>query len=70
MVFIRHRRLEDSPFTTLDESKNMPFSLQNSFLAIFMLISQRPVQRRGIGEKCSFATRRLSPKVNKVTDLF
>ena len=29
------------------------------------------LQRRGIGEKCGFfATRWLSPKVNKVTDLF
>ena len=32
----------------------MPFFLQNSFLAIFRLISQKPVQRTGIGEKCGF----------------
>ena len=32
----------------------MPFFLQNSFLAILMLISRKPVQRRGIGEKCGF----------------
>ena len=36
------------------------FFLQNSFLA--MLINRKLVQRRGIGEKCSFfATRRRSP---------
>ena len=29
----------------------MPFFLKNSFLAIFTLISQKPVQRRGIVEK-------------------
>ena len=28
----------------------MPFFLQNSFLAILMLIGRTPVQRRGIGE--------------------
>ena len=37
---------------------NVPFFLQNSFLAILMLISgkvvQRLVQRRGISEKCGF----------------
>ena len=32
----------------------MPFFLQNLFLAIFMLIHQKLVQRRGIGEKCGF----------------
>ena len=32
----------------------MPFLLQNSFLAILMLISQKPVQRRVIGKKCVF----------------
>ena len=37
--------------------------LQNSFLAILMLISRKLVQRREIGEKCGFfATRRPSPK--------
>ena len=36
----------------------MSFFLQNSFLAIFMLISQKPVHRRGIGEKCGFFTTR------------
>ena len=30
------------------------FSLQNSFSAFLTLISWKPVQRRGIGEKCSF----------------
>ena len=32
----------------------MPFLLQNSFLAILMLISQKPVQRRVIGKKMRF----------------
>ena len=43
----------------------MPFLMQNSFLAILlaMLISRKPVQRRGIGEKCGFlATRQPSPE--------
>ena len=35
------------------------FFLQNSFLAIFMLISRKPVQRRGIGEKQADARRRV-----------
>ena len=30
------------------------FFLQNSFLAILMLISRKLAQRRGIGEKCGF----------------
>ena len=33
---------------------NMPFSLQNSFLATIMLICRKPVQRRGIGENAVF----------------
>ena len=32
----------------------MLFLLPNSFLAILMLISQKPVQRRGSGEKCVY----------------
>ena len=43
------------------------FLLKNSFLAILMLISRKPVQRRGTGEKCGFfATCRPSPKRLKV----
>ena len=46
-----------------DYLKNMPFFLQNLFLAILMLISPKLVQRRGLGEKCGFfATRWPSPK--------
>ena len=33
----------------------MPFSLANSFLAILMLISRKPVQRNGISEKRVFS---------------
>ena len=33
----------------------MPFSLQNLFLATIMLISRKPVQRRGIGENAVFS---------------
>ena len=36
----------------LSEFYGITFFLQNSFLAILMLISQKLVQRRGIGEKC------------------
>ena len=38
----------------------MPFSVENSFLAILLavLISRKPVQRRGIGEKCGRGTQR------------
>ena len=46
--------------------------MQNSILAILlaMLISRKPVQRRGIGEKCGFfAPRRPLPILNKVTTL-
>ena len=46
----------------------MPFFLQNSFLAILMLINRKLVQGRGIREKCGFfATRRPSPKGQEVT---
>ena len=39
------------------------FFLGNSFLAFLKLISWKPVQRRGIGEKCGFfSTRWPSPK--------
>ena len=34
---------------------NMPFSLQNSFLATIMLISRKPVQITGIGENAVFS---------------
>ena len=33
----------------------MPFSLQNSLLATIMLISRKPVQRRGVGENAVFS---------------
>ena len=36
---------------TSDQPENMAFFLQNSFLGTLMLISRKPVQRRGIGEK-------------------
>ena len=42
--------------------------MQNSFLAILLAvpISRKPVQRRGIGEKCRFlAPRQTSPKVKQ-----
>ena len=39
------------------------FLLQKSFLAILMLISRKPVQRKGIGEKCGFF--HYSPAVTK-----
>ena len=51
--------------------KHAIFSLQNSFLAFLMLISCKPVQRRGTGEKCVFSLLDgRHQRVNKVTDLF
>ena len=35
----------------------MPFFLQNSFLATLMLISRRPVQRRGLVKNVVFSLR-------------
>ena len=42
---------------TSDLSEKKPFLMQNSIKAILlaMLISQKPVQRSGIGEKSSFS---------------
>ena len=57
-----------------DQSENMPFLMQKSFLAILlaMLISRKPIQTRGICEKMRFF--RYSPAVTKglkkVTNLF
>ena len=42
----------------------MPLFLQNSFLAILMLIGRKSVQRRGIGEKCGFFATRLTDSLN------
>ena len=59
---------------TSDQSENMPFLMQKSFLAILlaMLISRKPIQTRGIFEKMRFF--RYSPAVTKglkkVTNLF
>ena len=39
---------------TSDLWENMPFLLQNLFLAIAMLISRKLVQISGISEKCGF----------------
>lgn len=36
------------------KSENLPWMLQNSFLAIPMLIGGKPVQKRGIGENWFF----------------
>ena len=48
---LRMRQSKKSRLITSGWSENMPFSLQNSLLAIVMLISRKPVQRRGTGEK-------------------
>ena len=59
---LRMREKQKSCLITLDQLEIMPFFLQNSFLAILMLISRKLVQRRRIGDKCGFfATRRPSP---------
>ena len=48
--------------------------MKNSFLAILlaMLISRKPVQRRGIGEKCGFLadSPAFTKGLKKVTNLF
>ena len=55
--------LKFNPSTIVISRKICLFFLQNSFLAILMLISRKLVQRRGTGEKCGFfATRRPSTK--------
>lgn len=39
-------------------SENVPLLVQNSFLAILILIGRKPVQKRGMGEKdVSLSTR-------------
>ena len=59
---LRMREKQKSCLITLDQLEIMPFFLQNSFLAILMLISRKLVQRRRIDDKCGFfATRRPSP---------
>ena len=59
---LRMREKQKSCLIMLDQLEIMPFLLQNSFLAILMLISRKLVQRRRIGDKCGvFATRRPSP---------
>ena len=59
---------------TSDQSANMPFSVENSFLAIplAMLISREPVQRRGIGENAVFSllVGAVTKGLKKVTSLF
>ena len=68
------REKQKSRLITSDQSENMPFLMQKSFLAILlaMLISRKPIQTRGICEKMRFF--RYSPAVTKglkkVTNLF
>ena len=60
------REKQKSRLITSDLSENMPFLMQKSFLAILlaMLISRKPVQTRGICEKC------VTKGLKKVTNLF
>ena len=59
---VRMREKQKNCLITLDQLEIMPFFLQNSFLAILMLISRKLVLRKRIGDKCGFfATRRPSP---------
>ena len=68
------REKQKSRLITSDQSENMPFLMQKSFLAILlaMLISRKPIQTRGICEKMRFFC--YSPSVpkglKKVTNLF
>ena len=47
---LRTREKQKSRLNTSSLSENMSFLLQNLFVPIVMLISRKPVQRRGIGE--------------------
>ena len=65
------REKQISCLITSDKSKNMPFLFANSFLAIFMLISQKQAKEEELVKNAVFlllAGHR--QRVNKVTDLF
>ena len=68
------REKQKSRLIISDQSENMPFLMQKSFLAILlaMLISRKPIQTRGICEKMRFFCYSSSvPKgLKKVTNLF
>ena len=59
------REKQKSRLITSDQSENMHFLMQKSFLTILlaMLISRKPIQTRGICEKMRFF--RYSPAVTK-----
>ena len=48
------REKQKSCLITSEKSEKMSFFLQNSFLALIMLISRKLVQGIGLGEKCCF----------------
>ena len=59
---LRMREKTKKLFNYVRSVGNYAFFLQNSFLAILMLISRKLVLRKRIGDKCGFfATRRPSP---------
>lgn len=51
---MREKQQKKTCVITSDLAENIPFLLQNSCLALLMLISRNPVQTRGIGEKSIF----------------
>ena len=68
------REKQKSRLITSDQSENMHFLMQKSFLAILlaMLISRKPIQTRGICEKMRFFrySSAVTKGLKKVTNLF
>ena len=68
------REKQKSRLIISDQSENMPFLMQKSFLAILlaMLISRKPIQTRGICEKMRFFcySSAVTTGLKKVTNLF
>ena len=68
------REKQKSRLIISDQSENMPFLMQKSFLAILlaMLISRKPIQTRGICEKMRFFrySSAVTKGLKKVTNLF
>ena len=64
------REKQKSCLITSDQSENMPFLMQESFLPILlaMLITRKPVQKREICEKCYWPA--VTKGLKKVTNLF
>ena len=69
---VRMREKQKKLFNQAISRKICLFLMKNSFLAILlaMLISRKPVQRRGIGEKCGFFSTKLVCNVKEKLPMF